>query len=553
MLAALAVAAVGSYRAYRAARPHTAPRVLHKAEPERALIEAHTEQRYALELGERECAFGSLKPSAAAHARAATDLKLSVQAPGSDRSLRTFSLRKSALEFGFCVEEQGSYELVVAAAEVAGGYELALERVLPRGDAKRKPQPTPDERSMSPRLRATAPELRDPTRLEQFWKQVMRAGTPMIEPADADTSWVTFLYRGSAQTREVSISWQAWTFAFSQTQLARLPGTDLWWKSLRLPSSARLSYQLTIDPPAVGKQDEALNERAQLAVTRADPNNHRPMLPEPDLDPYAQRSVLQLPAATPERWLEVKPKPAAGRLERQGLHSKKLGHEHALTFYLPAHYEKARSYPLLIFFDGEDYLRDLAAPRLLDALIAARAIDPLVAVFVHNDDPSERAYELPCNPLFAAFVADELVPFARTHYSLSSDIGLAGSSFGGLASSYIALTYPERFGKVLSQSGSYWWSFPADHALFDGSDKPGWLRRRYAERPVANTLFYLGAGTFEGSPEGDGVLEQNRLQRDALRALGYSVAYQEFIGAHDHLAWRATLPDALIALYAPRP
>jgi enterochelin esterase family protein len=48
-----------------------------------------------------------------------------------------------------------------------------------------------------------------------------------------------------------------------------------------------------------------------------------------------------------------------------------------------------------------------------------------------------------------------------------------------------------------------------------------------------------------------GVLEQNHQQRDALRALGYSVAYQEFVGGHDHLAWRATLPDALIALYAP--
>ena len=72
-------------------------------------------------------------------------------------------------------------------------------------------------------------------------------------------------------------------------------------------------------------------------------------------------------------------------------------------------------------------------------------------------------------------------------------------------------------------------------------------------RSLRGTQFYLGAGAFEGSLAGDGVLEQNRLQRDVLRGLGYSVAYQEFVGGHDHLAWRATLPDGLIALYAPTP
>jgi enterochelin esterase family protein len=102
---------------------------------------------------------------------------------------------------------------------------------------------------------------------------------------------------------------------------------------------------------------------------------------------------------------------------------------------------------------------------------------------------------------------------------------------------------------VLSQSGSYWWTFEPGAPQYDGVDRAAWLRRRYNERPVGTTQFYLSAGLFEGSPEGSGVLEENRAMRDALRALGYSVAYQEFSGGHDHLAWRATLPDALIALY----
>ncbi len=34
---------------------------------------------------------------------------------------------------------------------------------------------------------------------------------------------------------------------------------------------------------------------------------------------------------------------------------------------------------------------------------------------------------------------------------------VAGQSFGGLSALYAGLHWPERFGCVLSQSGSYWW------------------------------------------------------------------------------------------------
>lgn len=34
---------------------------------------------------------------------------------------------------------------------------------------------------------------------------------------------------------------------------------------------------------------------------------------------------------------------------------------------------------------------------------------------------------------------------------------VAGQSFGGLSSLYAGLNWPQRFGCILSQSGSYWW------------------------------------------------------------------------------------------------
>jgi enterochelin esterase family protein len=179
-----------------------------------------------------------------------------------------------------------------------------------------------------------------------------------------------------------------------------------------------------------------------------------------------------------------------------------------------------------------------------------------MAAFVYNAGPDSRAEELPCNPRFAQFVATELLPWLRARYAPQSeprDICLAGSSFGGLAASYIALEYPGLFGKVLSQSGSYWWSFPRGHASFDGSAEPGWLRRRYEKKARAPLELYLSAGTFETAAAPGGVLEHNRLQRDALRELGYTVAYQELVAGHDPLSWRASIPDALIALFARAP
>jgi enterochelin esterase-like enzyme len=538
--------ATGIVAALTVAREHEATNLL-QAKRESAEIAAHSVHRFAVPLEARDCAFGTLSP-----APATRDLELLVREPGTERALRRFELKKSALEFGFCVEAPGNYVLELRAGEAGGGYELALEAVLARPPsplAVRAGDPL-----MSPRVRALAAALPNPGLLAALSNELERDGTPLIEPVDAETSWVTFFYLGSPLTRRVSVDWQMLSPELEDTQLARLPGTNLWWKSVQLPSAMRLSYQLTIDPPSVPRSNQALFERAQAAVTLADPWNKAPMFPT--LDPYVQRSTVQLPAAAPEPWLAPSSQPAPGKLEQHTLPSERLSHAHALTVYLPAGYEHAHApLPLLIFFDGDSYLRDQEAKRILDAMIAGDALRELIAVFVLNDDPSQRTSELPCNPSFAAFVAEELLPFMRAHYRVTPDadqIGLAGSSFGGLASAFIALNYPERFGKVLSQSGSFWWTFDPDSPHYDRVDRAGWLRRRFAERPVSRTEFYLSAGLFEGSREGNGLLEENRALRDELRELGYSVAYQEFAGGHDHLAWRATLPDALIALYGTR-
>jgi enterochelin esterase family protein len=74
--------------------------------------------------------------------------------------------------------------------------------------------------------------------------------------------------------------------------------------------------------------------------------------------------------------------------------------------------------------------------------------------------PAMRREELPCNPVFADFLAKELVPWAREKYHATDDPTqtiVAGSSYGGLASVFAGLRHSEVFGNVITLSGSFFW------------------------------------------------------------------------------------------------
>ena len=46
---------------------------------------------------------------------------------------------------------------------------------------------------------------------------------------------------------------------------------------------------------------------------------------------------------------------------------------------------------------------------------------------------------------------------------------VTGQSYGGLSALYAVLNWPERFGKAISQSGSFWWP---DDSLIHNSHRP---------------------------------------------------------------------------------
>ena len=221
--------------------------------------------------------------------------------------------------------------------------------------------------------------------------------------------------------------------------------------------------------------------------------------------------------------------------------------------YTPPGYvaKGATPYPLLLAFDGFVYLDSagIGLPRMLDSLIAAQRIPPLVAVLVDDSTGAARIGDLVNNETFAGFLADEVVPRVRSGWNVTQDPRrtiITGSSGGGLASAFVALRRPELFGNVVSQSGAF-------RRGPEGKNEPSeWLTARVADWPKRDVRFVLDVGELETRAPGDSgptFISYVRRFKDALTKRGYVVRYVEVPGgSHSTDTWRARLPGDLVEI-----
>jgi enterochelin esterase family protein len=252
------------------------------------------------------------------------------------------------------------------------------------------------------------------------------------------------------------------------------------------------------------------------------------------------------PAAAPPDWLAPRPGIAAGAVAHHQLRSAALGNQRSIWVYTPpGPISSSKLANLMILLDGGSYVHHIPAPMIVDNLLAAGRLAPLVLLLVDSLDTATRERELPCYPPFAEFLAGELLPWARARYQFTADPArtiVGGSSYGGLAAAFAAFARPDCFGNVLAQSGSFWWC-PA------GDTEHEWLARQFVERERLPIEFYLDVGRGEAQARArPNQLIANRHMRDVLRAKGYRVHYAEHAGKHDYAAWRAGFPGALLAL-----
>ena len=328
----------------------------------------------------------------------------------------------------------------------------------------------------------------------------------------------TFVYRGAAD----SVLLGHWLFGIaSALEMERVPGTDLWYLTMDLPTDSRVEYRFQ-------------RVRGTEAEWILDPLN-----PHTVRGPFGRQSVCHADGYVRPEWTRPDPAARRGELRPFRVRSRAFG-ERTITVYLPGGFRKERRHRLAIVLDGSDYLRFTDFHTILDNLIHRREVPPLIAAFVA---PEKRIREFTDNPDHAAFLVEELAPQLERAFPLAtgaSDRVLVGAGLGAVAALTAAGRHPGFFGKLLLQSGSFAFTDVGPTSRTALLDPVVEFVNAYREAPrrVANRVF-LSCGLYEP------LIYENRAIVPLLRRSGMEVHYVEVPDGHNWENWRDRLREGL--------
>jgi len=331
----------------------------------------------------------------------------------------------------------------------------------------------------------------------------------------------TFVYRGMAD----AVSLRHWVYGLPSSQpFRRIPGTDLWYLILELPEGSRVEYKLEI---VRGPHHQWIEDPLNPMVAR---------------DPFGANSICLATGYEIPEWTREDPEARPGRLEDFEVPGR--GGSRRIRLYLPARYRESRRYPLLVVHDGNDYVRYAELKTVLDNLIHRLEIPGMIVALT---DPDNRLREYADDPGHARWLVEELVPELERVLPLRARPAgrcLMGASLGAVASLAAAARYPNFFGRLLLQSGSFAFSDIGIHERGPAFDPVAEFVNRYRDAPSAVAAkVFVSCGTYES------LIYENRSLVPLLQATGMDVRYVEARDGHHWDNWRDRLREGLSWLF----
>lgn len=335
---------------------------------------------------------------------------------------------------------------------------------------------------------------------------------PVVE---GDT--VYFLYRGGGSAVAVPGEMNRWNP--SDALMQRIRGTNVWYRGCNLPRNGRVEYKIWVD-----------------STWTLDPLN-----PKKSRGGYGENSDLWMPEYVPRSFVDFDTTIPHGTIDTVWLQSKILRRKHPVFVYVPSGAAKKRL-PTVYVTDGGDYLSLAKMNNILDHLIAAKKIEPVLGVFVdprtdlRDASTNKRMEEYAASDRYVDFLQKELVPYVEKHYPARKDPKrrlVMGASMGGLISTYIVLKRPGFIANAAAQSPAY---FQADGAVIK-------LVKRI-KKPRGN--FYVDTGTINDTEN------EARLVKDLLEDKHARLRYLELPEGHNWYNWRARLATILEHFFSPR-
>jgi enterochelin esterase-like enzyme len=379
-----------------------------------------------------------------------------------------------------------------------------------------RPQEVPE--IMSPKIRELQESLKgvyadSSARLVSAFLEENAGRFPLIED-----SLVTFVYNGIVGLRAtVPSDINRWDT--KADEMKKLGRTDLYYLTLVMPMDARIDYKFYVD-----------------RLWMLDPLNPRTIR-----GGFGDNSEFSMPLyVRPPEIAEVLI-PQRGTLREHDFTSEILPSTRKIHVYLPfgslpdtaGQVAVPGPFPVIFVQDGGEYITLASMVNVLDNIIRRGRIPPVIAVFI---DPVDRNYEYWLNKNYERLLIEEIIPFIRARYDVSTrpdDTAIMGASLGGAISFMIAMNHPEIFGMCGSQSGAF--------EVDDGA-----LLAMAGESPKQLVDFYIDCGKF-----GD-LLDENRKMHAILTAKGYRIKYQEFNEGHSWGNWRAHIDDMLVFFWGRR-